>query len=169
MFVPNGLKLCANVLNIVQTSWMGYKLPEWARAFRTLNRLKFSGSHAVLSPFWRMWWELVRRSCVWEQMPVLPCGVIVNWSCWNSTYVILLTRIVTPVVTGVTIRVFCHLSLPVVTNSRKSTHHVFSRQELFSSSTPSRQYASCVELSRPIFIIHQSNRGIVKSPGSWQN
>ena len=33
----NGLKLCANFLNIAQTSWTGYKLPERARMSRTLN------------------------------------------------------------------------------------------------------------------------------------
>ena len=31
----NGLKLCVSFLNVVWTSWMGYKLPEWSRIFKT--------------------------------------------------------------------------------------------------------------------------------------
>ena len=44
----NALKLCANFLNVVQTSWTGYKLSECARMSRTLNLLKvfWQSSHS---------------------------------------------------------------------------------------------------------------------------
>ena len=37
---PNGLKLYANFMNVIQTSWIGYKHPEWDRTSKTLNLFK---------------------------------------------------------------------------------------------------------------------------------
>ena len=42
----NGLKLCVNGVDVVQTSWTGYKLLERARTSRTLNWLKSSEEHS---------------------------------------------------------------------------------------------------------------------------
>ena len=62
--LQNGLKLCAMyALNVVQTSWMGYKLPGWTRKSRTLNLLKIfwrpSRSEPGLKNVVRTQWELV--------------------------------------------------------------------------------------------------------------
>ena len=52
----NGLKLCANFMDVVQTSWTGYKLYGRARASRTLNLLKC---------FWWTYWKLFW--CLFQQ------------------------------------------------------------------------------------------------------
>ena len=59
----NGLKLCANVLTIVQTSWTGYKLPEWARTSRTLNVLKLFWQSSRSEPVLR---NVMRTSLIWR-------------------------------------------------------------------------------------------------------
>ena len=56
---PNGLKLCANFLNVVQTSWTGYKPLGWAGTARIWTCSKSSGGNPILSRFGRLWWKLV--------------------------------------------------------------------------------------------------------------
>ena len=46
---PNSLKLCTNFMNVVQTSWTGYKLHGWARTFRTFEPAQ---SFLPAIPFW---------------------------------------------------------------------------------------------------------------------
>ena len=48
-----GPRLCANFVNIVWTSWMDYERPDGLGHPELWTSSKLSGSHPILSPFWR--------------------------------------------------------------------------------------------------------------------
>ena len=84
---PNGLKMCPNFLNVVQTSRMGYKLSEWAKTSRTLNLLKIfwrpscsesiqkniGRSEDVVRTKWELVWYGTAFNC--EDRWAIMCGV----------------------------------------------------------------------------------------------
>ena len=63
--LPNGLKRCANGLDVVQTFWKGYTLPERARTSRLLKLLKSSGEPFILILFvMNLFTVLITDKCV---------------------------------------------------------------------------------------------------------
>ena len=82
---PNRLKLCANFMDILQSSWTGYKLHGHARTSWTLNLLTIFWQPSCSEP---VLMNVVRTSLVWWGYKYTAWGLYL--ACW--VHVLLFTH-----------------------------------------------------------------------------